>query len=186
MVVESNAVGEVDTAGALQHPYDLPIPATLQDSLMARLDRLPEAKEIAQVGATLGREFEHRLIQAVSALDDTEVHASLTQLVDAGLLFQRDHPPDAHYSFKHALVQDAAYQSLLRSRRQALHRTAALTLDEQFADIAATQPELLAQHYTEAGLTREAVTHWLRAGVLAGQRANHVEAIKHYRRGLEL
>ena len=136
------------------------IPVTLHDSLMARLDRLGTAKEIAQFGATLGREFSHELLQAISPLDEEALQKGIAQLVDAELIYQRGVPPHRQYIFKHALIQDAAYQSLLKSRRQQLHQQIAQVLEERFAEIKATQPELLAHHYTEAGLIEQAIPYW--------------------------
>ena len=142
----------------------LAIPATLQDALRARLDRLTEGKAVAQLGATLGRTFAHELLQAVAPLDELTVWRGLVELVQAEVLYQRGVPPQATYTFKHALLQEAAYQSLLRSTRQQYHQHIAQVLAEQFPDLAETQPELLAQHYTAAGLAEEAVGYWQRAG----------------------
>src|SRR5439155_5115374 len=129
----------------------LAIPATLQDALMARLDRLAEGKAVAQLGAVLGRTFPHELLQSVAPLDELSVWRGLVQLVQAEVLYQHGVPPQATYTFKHALLQDAAYQSLLRSTRQQYHQRTAQVLVEQFPETAETQPELLAHHYTEAG-----------------------------------
>ena len=142
----------------------LAIPATLHDSLLARLDRLGPAKEIAQIGAALGREFGHAVLAAVADRPDAEVQCALDQLVAAELIFRRGAPPNVTYSFKHALVQDAAYGTLLKSRRQHLHARIAQVMEEQFPEIVETQPELLAQHYTGAGLTEQAIVHWEKAG----------------------
>jgi predicted ATPase len=141
----------------------LAIPATLQDSLMARLDRLATVKEIAQVGATLGREFSYELIHAVSRLDEVTLQQGLRQLVEVELVYQRGTPPQATYLFKHALIQDTAYQSLLKSKRQQYHRQIAHVLEERFTEAKETQPELLAHHYTEAGLIAEAIPYWQQA-----------------------
>jgi predicted ATPase len=145
-------------------PLLLAIPATLQDSLMARLDRLGTAKEAAQLGATLGREFSYELLQAVSPLDEPTLQQALAKLVEAEVLYQRGLPPQARYLFKHALIQDAAYQSLLKSTRQQYHKQIAHVLEERFPEIKETQPELLAHHYTEAGLLAQAVRYWRKAG----------------------
>ncbi|MBI3302537.1 MAG: AAA family ATPase, partial [Deltaproteobacteria bacterium] len=142
----------------------LAIPATLQDSLMARLDRLATAKEVAQLGATLGREFTYDLLKAVSPLDEAALQKELAKLVEAELLYQRGLPPQATYIFKHALIQDAAYQSLLKSKRQQVHQQIAQVLAERFAETKETQPELLAHHYTEAGLVEQAIPYWQKAG----------------------
>src|SRR5919201_5051095 len=139
-------------------------PATLHDSLMARLDRLATVKAVAQLGAVLGRTFSYELLQAVTPLDETVLQDALARLVDAELLYQRGVPPQATYLFKHALIQDAAYQSLLKSTRQQYHQRIAQVLAEQFPETVETQPELLAQHYTEAGLIAQAGAYWQRAG----------------------
>jgi predicted ATPase len=167
-------------------PLPLGIPATLQDALMARLDRLGPAKEIAQLGATLGREFDYALLQAVSPLNEDTLQKGLKQLVEAELVYQRGLVPQAHYLFKHALVQDTAYQSLLKSRRQQLHQQVAQVLTEQFPETVETQPELLAHHYTEAGLIEQAIPYWQKAGERAAQRSANVEAIRHFTTGLEV
>jgi predicted ATPase len=164
----------------------LAIPSTLQDSLMARLDRLATAREVAQLGATIGREFSYELLSAISALDDTTLQRGLTQLLSAELLYQRGLPPRAQYTFKHALVQDAAYQSLLKSKRQQVHQQIATALEGQIPDMVETQPELVAHHYTEAGLIAQAIPYWQRAGERAVQRSANAEAIHHLTKGLEL
>src|SRR5262245_15089108 len=156
------------------------IPATLQDSLMARLDRLGPAKEVAQVAAVIGREFSYALLEVVSSLADADLQASLHRLVDAELLYARGVPPDAHYVFKHALVQDAAYGSLLKSRRRELHRRVAEVLLARFPEIADGQPELVAHHHTEAGDFDAAVEAWQRAGEQAFARSALGEAAAHY------
>ena len=130
----------------------LAIPSTLQDSLMARLDRLAAVKEIAQIGAAIGREFAYALLGAIVGRDEPTLRSALAQLEDSELVFRLGAPPDARYAFKHALVQDTAYESLLKSRRQILHRKIADTLREQFPDIVAAEPELIAHHFTQAGL----------------------------------
>jgi predicted ATPase len=164
----------------------LAIPATLHDSLMARLDRLAMVKAMAQLGATLGREFSYDLLQAVSPWDEVTLHRGLHQLVAAEFLYQRGLPPQATYLFKHALIQEAAYQSLLKSTRQRYHQQIAQALEAQLAETAETQPELLAHHYTEAGLGAQAIPYWQRAGQRAIERSANVEAISHFTKGLEL
>ena len=163
----------------------LAIPDTLQASLMARLDRLPQVREIAQLGAVLGREFAYEMISGLATVGETTLQAGLGQLVDAELLYQRGRPPRARYTFKHALVQDAAYQSLLRRTRQQYHRQVALLLESKFPEVVEAQPELLARHYTEAGSASEAVTHWQRAGQRAIQRSANQEAVGHLSTALE-
>jgi class 3 adenylate cyclase/tetratricopeptide (TPR) repeat protein len=164
----------------------LAIPATLQDSLMSRLDRLAPVKEIGQIGAAIGREFSYSLLRAVAGRDETTLKHAIAQLEQAELVFRRGELPEAIYSFKHALVRDAAYESLLRSRRQQLHGQIARALEERFADVVASQPEIVAQHFTEAGLVGSAIDYWLKAGNLALSRSANAEAVKHLRQGIEL
>ena len=162
------------------------IPTTLQDSLMARLDRLPKLREIAQLGSVLGREFAYELLQYLAPLEEPALQTGLGQLVENELLYQRGRPPRSRYIFKHALVQDAAYQSLLKSTRRKYHGKIARMLEERFPDTAETQPDLLAHHFTEAGLLDHAVEYWQRAGERASERSANFEAIAHLTRGLEL
>jgi class 3 adenylate cyclase/tetratricopeptide (TPR) repeat protein len=172
--------------GAASHAAQL-VPATLHASLMARLDRLgPAAKETAQIGAVLGREFSYELIEAVAARPEGELQTGLEQLSDAGLLFCRGLAPHASYMFKHALVQDAAYGTLLRGRRQSLHGRVAAALETGFADLVERQPELLAQHLTAAGDSERAAHQWLKAGRNAAAQSAYLEAIAHLERGLGL
>ena len=178
-----------DAGGRYELTGPLPsrsIPSTLHASLLARLDRLGSVKDIAQVGAAIGGEFAHGLIAAVSTLPEQILEAGLAQLVAAELIFQRGVPPDASYRFKHALVQDAAYNTLLRSRRQQLHAQIAHGLEEQFPNIVATAPETLAHHFAEAGLTGPAIEYWGRAGERALGRSANAEAVKHLTKGIEL
>ena len=163
----------------------LAIPATLQDSLMARLDRLPGIREIAQLGAVLGREFSYGVMLAVSPLDEVNLQNGLDQLVDVELLYVQGRRPKAKYIFKHALVQDAAYHSLLRRSRQQYHRQLAEALEAGFAEVVKTHPELLAHHYTEAGLAESAIGYWQLAGEQAVKRSANVESIAHCSRGLD-
>src|SRR5262245_34823958 len=160
------------------------IPDTLQDALMARLDQLPAPKEIAQLGAALGREFTYELMRSIAPQDEASLKTALEQLVAAELLYQRGRPPKARYVFKHALIRDAAYASLLKSTRQQLHQRTAQVLEAQFPEVVATQPELLARHLTEAGHPAEAVGYWQRAGERAVARSAHLEAISHLTTGL--
>src|SRR5262249_37612538 len=187
MVLESGLLQERNERYDLTGPLPpLAIPATLHDSLMARLDRLATVKSLAQLGATLGREFSYELFQAVALWDEETVQRGLYQLVEAEFLYQRGLPPQATYTFKHALIQDVAYQSLLRSTRQHYHQRIAQVLEARFPAMVETQPELLAQHYTEAGLIAEAVPYWQRAGQRAIERSANVEAIAHPRQGIAL
>ena len=187
MVVESGLVRQANGHYELTGPLPaLAIPATLQDSLMARLDRLAPVREVAQLAATLGREFSYELLQSVSPLDKASLQEALAKLVEAEVLYQRGLPPQAQYVFKHALIQDAAYQSLLKSKRQHYHSQIAQVLEERFAETTETQPELLAHHYTEAGLIAQAIPYWQHAGQRAVQRSANVEAVAHLTKGLEL
>jgi class 3 adenylate cyclase/tetratricopeptide (TPR) repeat protein len=164
----------------------LAIPLTLRDSLMARLDRFAPVKEIAQIGAAIGREFSYELIAAVAPHPTPELNQALAQLVESGLAFQRGKPPDAVYTFKHSLVQDAAYDSLLRRRRQELHRKIAGVIEECLPHTEATEPELLAHHYTEAKQLERAIRLWHKAGSLALGHMALAEAIAHLDKGLDL
>ena len=187
MVVESDLVKEVNGHYELKGTLPpLAIPSTLQDSLMARLDRLATVRELAQIGATLGREFTYELLHAVSPLNEATLQQGLKQLVESELVYQSGIPPQARYLFKHALVQETAYQSLLKSRRQQLHQQVAQVLEKQFPQIVETQPELVAHHYTEAGLVEPAIPYWQQAGEKAAKRSANVEAISHLTKGLDL
>ena len=185
MVLESDLLQEREEGYALTGPLPpLAIPTTLHDSLMARLDRLATVKGLAQLGATLGHEFSYALLHAVSPWDEETLQQGLHQLVAAEFLYQRGLPPQATYLFKHTLIQEAAYQSLLKSTRQQYHQRIAQVLEAQFPETAETQPELLAYHYTEAGLNEPAIGYWQRAGERALQRSANPEAVQHLTRGL--
>jgi len=180
----SNRVAAVLAASRSQ---TLSIPATLHASLIARLDRLgPSAKEVAQIGAVIAREFGYDLIEPVAQRPSLELRAGLDRLAEAGLVFCRGVAPHSSYLFKHALVQDAAYVTLLRARRQELHARVATVLEHHFADLVERQPELLAHHLTAAGTSERAVDQWLKAGQYAAQRLAHLEAIRHFERGLAI
>jgi predicted ATPase len=166
--------------------HTMAIPDTLQDALMARLDQLNTAKEVAQLGAVLGREFTYELLQAIAPQDEVTLQAGLAQLVGAELLYQRGRPPRARYIFKHALIQDAAYASLLKSTRQQVHQHIAQVFEAQFPALVETQPELVAQHYTAAGYHEQAVRYWQQAGHQASERSATLEAISHCTTGIEL
>jgi len=186
-VMESGLVKEEDGHYELRGPLPpLAIPSTLQDSLMARLDRLGTVKEVAQLGATIGREFSYELIQAVSPLEEETLQRGLTQLMETELVYQRGLLPQARYIFKHALIQDVAYESLLRSKRQQVHQQIAQVLEKRFAETVEAQPELVAHHYTEAGLVEQAVPYWQKAGQRTAQRSANAEAISHLTKGLKL
>jgi class 3 adenylate cyclase/tetratricopeptide (TPR) repeat protein len=186
-VVESGMMTDAGDRYTTASPVTpLAIPASLQASLVARLDRLAPVREVAQIGAALGRQFSHELIGAVARMPSAQLDDALAQLVGAELIYRRGTPPDAEYTFKHALVQDAAYDSLLRGRRQQLQARIAAALEEKFPEIVAAQPALLAHHCTEAGLTEQAVAYWLVAGRRALMRSATAEAAALVRRGLVL
>src|SRR5215475_7155071 len=177
MILESGLLQEREEHYELTGPLPpLAIPTTLHDSLMVRLDRLATVKALAQLGATLGREFSYNLLQAVYPWDEGILQRGLQQLVEAEFLYQQGLPPQATYVFKHALIQEAAYQSLLRSTRQRYHQRIAQVLEARFPEICETQPELVAQHYTEAGLSEQGIPYWQRAGQQALQRSANLEA----------
>jgi predicted ATPase len=186
-VVESGILTETGDHYTVSGPVaPLAIPTSLHGSLLARLDRLAPTREVAQIGAALGRQFSHELISAVAATPQQSVDDALAQLVSAELIFRRGTPPDAEYTFKHALIRDAAYDTLLRSSRQQLHARIAAVLEKRFPETAAATPEVLAQHYTAAGIVSQAIPYWLKAGRAALQRSALIEAISHLTRGLEL
>jgi predicted ATPase/class 3 adenylate cyclase len=187
MVIESGMVREQDNRYELTSPLTaLAIPSTLYESLMARLDRLGAAKEIAQIAAIIGKEFSYELLQAISPLDEAKLTGALNRLVDADVLEQYLLSPQTQYSFRHALIRDAAYESLLRSKRRQYHRKVAEVLQNRFAETVEAHPELLASHFAEAGLVEEAIPYWQRAGQRALERSSNQEAIRHLTNGLEL
>ncbi|MCI0454274.1 MAG: AAA family ATPase [Candidatus Dadabacteria bacterium] len=186
MVLESGLMREEDGQYKLSGSLPaLTIPTTLQDSLMARLDRLITIKEVAQFAATLGREFTYELLHTVLPMDEATLQRELAKLVEAELLYQRGIPPNARYFFKHTLIQEAAYQSLLKSKRREYHQKIAEVLEYRFPETIETQPELLAHHYTEGGLMEKAIPLWHNAGQRAIERSANVEAISHLTKGLE-
>jgi predicted ATPase len=186
-VLESGLLQDVGDHYELSGPLPpLAIPTTLHDSLLARLDRLASVKEEAQIGATIGREFSYLLLAGVADRPEGQLQSALDQLVRSGLVFRTGVPPEVTYSFKHALVQEAAYGTLLKSRRQQLHSRVARVLTEQFPDRVVAEPELLAHHHTEAGEAEQAIKYWLKAGQRATERSANMEAIAHLRRGLDL
>jgi len=162
------------------------IPVTLHDSLMARLDRLGPAKEIIQIGAVIGGEFSYELLHAVHPIAEENLQHALRNLADAELIYVRGIAPDATYQFKHALIRDAAYEALLKSRRKELHRLVASTIEEQFPDLKETHPEVLARHWTEAGEIEPAVTEWTRAGKAAEASHAFVEVRESFQQALAL
>jgi predicted ATPase len=184
-LLESQVVREVDGRYVIESVLpSMAIPTTLRDSLMARLDRLGLVKEVAQAAACIGREFSYALLTSIVDTDDLD--DKLDQLVGAGLIFRRGSRDLARFVFKHALVQDAAYESLLKTKRRNLHARIAKLLEEEFSDKAEIEPELLAHHYTEAGLDEPALQYWLRAGQQSIKQCAHAEAIAHLRRGLSI
>jgi class 3 adenylate cyclase/predicted ATPase len=186
-VLESGLLTAAGHDYALAGPLaPLAIPATLQDSLLARLDRLAPVKEVAQIGAAIGREFSYDLLAAVAPLGDNELGEALGQLVEAELIFRQGTPPQATYSFKHALVRDVAYETLLKSRRQQLHGRIAGVLREQFPEVVEGKPELVARHCAEAGLAQEAIRYLTKAGRQALERSTNAEAVGHLGKGLIL
>jgi class 3 adenylate cyclase/tetratricopeptide (TPR) repeat protein len=187
-VVESGILTETSDRYAVTGPVaPLSIPTTLHASLLARLDRLAPAREVAQMAAAIGRQFSHELISAVATMPKQQLDDALAQLVRAELLFRRGTPPNAEYTFKHALVQDAAYSTLLRIQRQQLHARIAATVEDQFPEIVMAQPELLARHCVEAGgLAEKAVGYWLKAGQQAIARSAMTEAVAQLRKGLDV
>ena len=186
-VLESGLLVEDGERYRLDGPLPpLAIPSTLQDSLMARLDRLAAVKEIAQIGAAIGREFSYPLLQAVVGCNEATLRASLAQLEESELVFRAGDPPAARYTFKHALVQDTAYESLLKSRRQILHQRIAEALRDKFPDVVEAAPELIAEHYTRASLIEPAIVHWGKAGDLALRRSAFKEAIAHLGKAIEM
>ncbi len=164
----------------------LAIPSTLQDSLMARLDRLAPVKEVAQIGAAIGREFGHQLLAAISPQDENQLEEALARLVESELIFRRGTGLETRYIFKHALIQDTAYASLLKSRRQELHRRIAAAIEKLTPESMESKPEILAHHYTEAGVTEQAIAYWSQAGRRAVDRTASAEAIAHVEKGLVL
>lgn len=186
-VLTSGVLRETPEGYQLAGPIaSLAIPSTLQDSLMARLDRLGEAKEVAQVASVLGRTFSREWLQAICPLEASLLNDSLWRLVDADVLFREAIPSEGKYTFKHALIKDAAYNSMLASTRQEYHERFARILERVFPETAELHPELVAHHFTDAGLYAEAISYWRRAGEDARRRSANIEAAAHYRRGLEL
>ncbi|WP_027668900.1 adenylate/guanylate cyclase domain-containing protein [Rhizobium leguminosarum] len=186
-ILESGLLVDVGNHYRLKGPLpSLAIPSTLQDSLMARLDRLSSVKNMAQIGACIGRVFHHRLLAAVAGCDAVRLRDDLENLEKSGLVLRNGVAPEATYAFKHALVHDAAYQSLLRSRRQQIHASIASTLERHFPEVTETEPETLAHHYTAAGLADQAGDYWLKAGRQAQKRSANIEALAQLGRGLEV
>jgi class 3 adenylate cyclase/predicted ATPase len=187
MILESGLFREQDGRYELTSSLSsLAIPSTLYESLMARLDRLGTAKEVAQLAATIGREFSYDLLRIVSALDETKLSGALHRLVDAELLDQHLSSFQRSYSFRHALIRDTAYESLLKSKRRAYHGRIAAALLERFPEIVKTSPELIAVHYTGADLIEQAIPYWQKAGHKSLERSANQEAIRHLTKGLEL
>jgi serine/threonine protein kinase/predicted ATPase len=187
MMVESGVLSRAGDGGVVA--TTLPareIPATLQDLVMARLDRMEDERELAQLAATLGREFSHELLAAAAALDESTLQANLSKLIRAEILYQKGRPPRCTYLFKHALLEDALYSALIKTRRQQFHRRIAEALEARFPQTVETQPELLAHHLSEAELPQKAIGYWLKAGLRSRERSAEIEAIGHLTRGLSL
>lgn len=186
-IVESGVLQIIDNQCRLTGPMpSLSIPSTLQDSLMARLDRLFTAKRLVQLAATIGRQFTYELLKGLTAMDEAVLQRELGRLVEAELLYQRGVPPHASYLFKHALIQDAAYHSLLKSSRQQYHQQIAEMLFTHFPETAESEPEVLAHHYTQAGLLQQAIPFWQHAAARAIERSANIEAVDHLTKGLTL
>jgi predicted ATPase/class 3 adenylate cyclase len=186
-VLEAGLLHERNGAYELKGPLPpLAIPSTLHDSLMARLDRSAPAKAVAQIGAAIGRAFSHKLLAEVAHLSEARLRDGIGDLLHAELVFRRGSPPEAIYTFKHALVQDAAYESLLKSTRPSLHGRIAAVLERDFPAVVESQPEVLARHWSLAGVAEKAVQHWQRAGERAVRRAANREAIEHFQSAMEL
>jgi len=186
-VLESGLLNDAGDRYVLRGPLpSLAIPSTLHASLLARLDRLAAVKDVVQMAAAIGREFSYSLIAAVAGLQEQDLRSALARLAAAELIFQQGTPPDAKYLFKHALVQDAVYASLVRNRRQQIHAQIARALEAQFPDVVASEPEMLAHHFTAAGLTERGVLYWKQAGQYASDHSAFVEATRHFNTGIEL
>lgn len=162
------------------------IPPSLQQSLMARLDRLGPARVVAQIGSVIGRGFSYGLLRALTGIGDAALQAALEQVAEADILLVQGLPPDSDYRFKHALIQDAAYENLLKTRRQVLHRRVAEILHDRFPYTAAAEPEVLAHHFTQAALTDAAIEWWGKAGEQALRRSAFQEAISHLGKAIEI
>ena len=187
MVLESGLLREEENEYTIRGRFfPLKIPVTLHDSLMARLDRLASAKELVQLCAILGREFTAEMLLAVKLHDDEMIQQGLKQLVESELLYQQGVFPRATYTFKHALIQETAYQSMLKNTRQRYHQRIADMFIKRFPDLAASQPEIIAHHYTEAGIGKVAISYWQQAARRAVERFANEEAIAHLTRALEI
>jgi class 3 adenylate cyclase/tetratricopeptide (TPR) repeat protein len=187
MVQESGVLNQPREGGTLTKPLAAhEIPATLQDLVMARLDRMEDERKLAQLAAILGREFSYELLAAATELDETTLQVELTKLAKAEILYPKGRPPRCTYLFKHALLEDALYNSLVKGKRQQYHRLVGEALEARFPQTVETQPELLAHHFTEAGLSEQAIGYWLKAGQRSRERSSLCEAIGHLTKGLEL
>ena len=186
-ILESGALRETAAAFAVDGAFpNLTVPESLHELLLARLDRLGPAKEVAQLASVVGREFTHELLLSVSGMSADELDEALDRLLAAGLVLRSGLPPNDTYGFKHALVRDAAYATLLHSRRQELHARVAQLLEQRFAEVVESQPELLAHHYTEANLTQRCIPYWQRAGERSARASADREAVAHLKKGLQL
>src|SRR5262249_20127588 len=185
-VLESGAPADAKASKSDLPPPRPKIPASLRDSLMARLDRLAAAKELAQAGAVIGREFSYKLLAAVVDISSLQLEEGLVSLTESGLINATGSSAERSYAFKHALIQDAAYETITKSRRQNFHALVARALLSTCPDMAGSQPDVLAYHYTEARMTGEALGFWLKSGKFAASRSAHKEAIAHFEKGLNL
>ncbi len=187
MVQESGVLDQTGDSGKrMKTLMAREIPATLQDLIMARLDRMEGDREVAQLAATLGREFSYELLAAVASMDESTLDAELAKLVQAEILYEKGRLPRPTYIFKHALLEDALYNALVKGKRQQFHGRIAQTLEARFPQIVETQPELLAHHFTEAGLIEKSISYWLAAGLRSQEQFANIEAISHLSKGLEL
>src|SRR5262249_25944138 len=187
MLLESGLQREESGRLRLDGPLpSLAVPTTLQASLVARLDQPGSVKDVAQIGATIGREFSYELIAEVATIDENELKSALARLTDSGLVLRRGLPPSATYAFKHALVQDAAYNTILKSRLQQLHARIANSILKRFPSMVQAEPEVVAHHYQMGGDAKSALTYWSAAGDMADRRSAVREAASHYRAALAL
>ena len=187
MVMEAEVLREVEGEMEISGSFPIhEIPDTLHDLLMERLDRMASDRDVVQLAATMGREFSYELIQAASGMDESQLQSELTKLVEAEMLYQKGRPPRCNFLFKHSLIQEAAYQSMTKSKRQGSHQSIVKVLTTQFSETAETQPELLAHHYTEAGMPIEAIEYWEKAGLRSLHKSANAESIVHLTTGLGL
>ena len=186
LMQESGVLGKDNACGGIEAVLGREIPATLQDLVMARLERMDCEREVAQLAATIGHEFSYELLAAITTLDEPTLQAELVKLIRAEIVYPKGRPPRCAYVFKHALLEDALYNGLIKAQRQQFHRRTAAALESQFPSVVEAQPELLARHITEAGLAEKAIGYWLQAGLRSRERSADIEAIGHLTKGLAL